>query len=97
MFETLYRSGDPVSAPDRYIETQTVAPGMTTVAELDTPVPGTIKLVDHALSRAFQKGTVAEIEVVGEQKHHQLRSGSVTGGSEHSKRSMAAVFPAVDT
>lgn len=69
VFETLYRDGDLVSAPDRYVETAPVGPGTTSVAEIDTPVPGTIKLVDHALSRAIRKGALAEITVVGEENH----------------------------
>lgn len=35
-------------------------------AEIDTPVPGPIKLVDHALSRVRAKGLMAVIDVEGE-------------------------------
>jgi nitrite reductase (NO-forming) len=36
------------------------------VAEMETPVPERIKLVDHALSRVRHKGALAEVDVVGE-------------------------------
>ncbi len=66
VWETLYRDGDLTSAPDRYVETVPVAPGTVTAAEIETPVPGPIKLVDHALSRVVRKGRLAVLKVDGE-------------------------------
>jgi nitrite reductase (NO-forming) len=66
VWETFYRDGDLVSDPDRYVETAPVAPGTVAAAEIDTPVPGPIKVVDHALSRAARKGMLGVIEVEGE-------------------------------
>lgn len=65
VWETFYRDGDVVSAPDRYVETAPVAPGSVAIAEIDTPVPGPIKLVDHALSRVVRKGMLGIVEVEG--------------------------------
>ncbi|WP_436935966.1 copper-containing nitrite reductase [Halovenus marina] len=62
----LYRDGDVVSPPARYVETTPVAPGTVTAAEMDTPVPGPIKLVDHALSRVARRGRMAVLNVQGE-------------------------------
>jgi nitrite reductase (NO-forming) len=62
----LYRDGDLVSQPARYVETTPVAPGTVTAAEIDTPVPGPIKLVDHALSRVARRGRMAVLNVEGE-------------------------------
>ncbi len=68
VWETLYRDGDLVSEPDRYVETVPVAPGTVTAAEIDTPVPGPIKLVDHSLTRTLRKGSLALLNVEGEEE-----------------------------
>jgi len=68
VWETLYRDGDLVSDPDRYVETAPVAPGTVAAAEIDTPVPGPIKLVDHALTRVVRKGVLGVIQVNGEEE-----------------------------
>ena len=66
VWETFYRDGDLVSNPDRYVETAPVSPGSVAAAEIDTPVPGPIKLVDHSLSRVARKGMLGIIQVEGE-------------------------------
>ncbi|MFP8956083.1 copper-containing nitrite reductase [Natrialbaceae archaeon A-CW3] len=66
VWETYYRDGSFTSEPDRYVETTPVAPGTVTAAEIETPVPGPIHLVDHALSRVVRKGNLATLEVDGE-------------------------------
>lgn len=53
------------SDPDRYSQTMTVPPGSCFVGTMDHPVPETIKLVDHALSRVARKGLMAAIAVDG--------------------------------
>jgi len=68
VWETFYRDGDLVSEPDRYVETAPVAPGTVAAAEIDTPVPGPIKLVDHSLSRVVHKGMLGAIQVEGEEE-----------------------------
>jgi len=66
VWETFYRDGDLVSEPDRFVETAPVAPGTVAAAEIDTPVPGPIKLVDHALTRVVRKGMLGVVQVEGE-------------------------------
>ncbi len=66
VWETYYRDGDLVSDPDRFVETAPVPPGSVAAAEIDTPVPGPIKIVDHALSRVAHRGMLGVIEVEGE-------------------------------
>lgn len=66
VWSRLYRDGDLVSEPARYVETTPVAPGTVTVGEMDLHVPGPVKIVDHALSRATARGALATIEVDGE-------------------------------
>lgn len=66
VWSELYRDGDLLSEPARYVETTPVAPGTVVAGEMDTPVPGPIKLVDHALSRVVHRGRLAVIDVEGE-------------------------------
>jgi nitrite reductase (NO-forming) len=57
--------GQFVMPPMRFLQSVPVPPGNSIVAEMDLPVPQTIKLVDHAMTRALNKGAMAEIEVTG--------------------------------
>ncbi|MEY7848221.1 copper-containing nitrite reductase [Natrarchaeobius sp. A-rgal3] len=66
VWSTFYRDGDLVSDPGRYVETAPVAPGTVVAGEMELPVPGPIKIVDHALSRVARKGMMAVIDVEGE-------------------------------
>jgi nitrite reductase (NO-forming) len=61
-----YRDGDLLSEPALNIETAPVAPGTTTAAEMEFPVPGPVKIVDHALTRAARRGTLGVVNVEGE-------------------------------
>lgn len=61
-----YRDGDLLSEPDRNVETAPVAPGAVTAWEMETPVPGPIKIVDHALSRVVRRGMLGVIQVEGD-------------------------------
>lgn len=60
-----WQQGSLASEPTRYVQTSTVAPGSAFVGEMELPVPETIKLVDHALSRVTSQGLLAEIHVAG--------------------------------
>jgi len=66
--------GALANPPLRYIQTQPVPPGSTFVGHMALPVPETIKLVDHALSRVMRKGLLAEIKVEGAAKPHIFRA-----------------------
>ncbi|AWN17936.1 Copper-containing nitrite reductase [Salinisphaera sp. LB1] len=57
--------GALANPPLKYIQTQPVPPGSCFVGDMALPVPETIKLVDHALSRVVHQGLLAEIEVSG--------------------------------
>lgn len=57
--------GALANAPMKYVQTQPVPPGSCVVAEMELPVPETIKLVDHALSRVARQGLLAMIDVKG--------------------------------
>lgn len=68
--------GALASDPRRYVQTDLVAPGSTCVAEMDLPVPETVKLVDHALTRVARKGLLAALEVEGPQNVNIFRVAS---------------------
>jgi nitrite reductase (NO-forming) len=53
--------------PMRFLQSVPVPPGNAIVADMDLPVPQTIKIVDHAMTRATSKGVIAEIEVTGKE------------------------------
>lgn len=59
--------GAVANEPRRYLQTLPVPPGSAFVGEMELPVPETIKLVDHSLSRVVHKGLLAEIEVTGKE------------------------------
>jgi nitrite reductase (NO-forming) len=51
--------------PMRFLQSVPVPPGNAIVGDMELPVPQTIKIVDHAMTRALSKGAMAEIEVTG--------------------------------
>lgn len=63
-FARLYRDGDVVSPPARFVSTTSVPPGGAAVADVRVPVPGTYALVDHAIFR-LDKGAVGFLNVSG--------------------------------
>lgn len=64
IFDTVYpEGGTPVQ---QNIQTTLIPAGGATIVEFTVDVPGTYKLVDHALAR-LTKGAVAELVVTGEE------------------------------
>lgn len=51
--------------PMRFLQSVPIPPGNAIVADMELPVPQTIKIVDHAMTRAVRQVAVAEIEVTG--------------------------------
>lgn len=64
IFEKVWRDGDLVSPPGRFIQTVSVPPGGSTVVDVMPVVPGTYTLVDHAIFR-LDKGAVGYLNVTG--------------------------------
>ncbi|MDZ7772175.1 MAG: copper-containing nitrite reductase [Balneolaceae bacterium] len=60
-----WREGAIASNPERFVQTALVPPGSCGIFEMDFPVPSTIHLVDHALSRVANKGMMGDIVVEG--------------------------------
>lgn len=65
-WDKVYQEAALLNQPLRGSQTTLVAAGGGTVVELVGQVPSTIVLVDHALSRAFDKGAIGQIVISGE-------------------------------
>lgn len=63
-FRRVYRDGDVVSPPARFVATVAVPSGGAAVVDLKMVVPGTYTLVDHAIFR-INKGAVGFLNVSG--------------------------------
>jgi nitrite reductase (NO-forming) len=60
------------------VQTTTVPPGGSSMIELTARVPGKLTLVDHALTRAFNKGAVGLISVSGAAQPQIYSQGVIT-------------------
>ena len=67
VWDEVWEQGALASDPDRYVQTTPVLPGSACVATMHFPVPGPVKLVDHALSRVARKGALAVVVAEGEE------------------------------
>jgi nitrite reductase (NO-forming) len=65
MFDQLYSQGDLISPPKQSVQTTLVPPGAAVVVDVQVEVPGNYILVDHALTRALDKGAVGILTVEG--------------------------------
>lgn len=64
--------------PMRFLQSVPVPPGNAIVADMELPVPQTIRIVDHSMTRAMSKGAMAEIEVSGESNPEIFSTKPVT-------------------
>jgi nitrite reductase (NO-forming) len=67
VFDTVHQEG--ASEGTHNIQTTLIPAGGASWVEFTVDVPGTYILVDHALSRAMDKGTVAKIVAEGDENH----------------------------
>ncbi|WP_311173716.1 copper-containing nitrite reductase [Halobellus ordinarius] len=68
VWEKLYPDGSLSTEPQTHIQTREVPPGSTTIATMNSPVPGDFKIVDHSLSRVARKGCMAVVRAEGEER-----------------------------
>jgi len=61
------------------VQTTTIPPGGAAIIEVETQVPGTFLIVDHALTRAFNKGALGMLRVEGPD-NLQVYSGRIQEG-----------------
>jgi nitrite reductase (NO-forming) len=61
IFDNLYSDGDIISPPLKNVQTTLVPGGSAVMVEFTPEVPGKYLLVDHALSRAIDRGAIGEL------------------------------------
>jgi len=90
-WDKVYQEAALLNPPLRGSQTTLIPAGGGTVVELIGQVPATIVLVDHALSRAVDKGAIGQIVVAGEANAEIFQDLSATpdddagpdGGGDH--------------
>lgn len=65
IFDSLYQDGAITNPPLKNVQTTVIAPGSAVMIEFIAEVPGKYLLVDHSLTRAIDKGALAELIVEG--------------------------------
>jgi nitrite reductase (NO-forming) len=65
IFDTVYPEAN-TTTPLHNVQTTMIPAGGAVMVEFQVNVPGTYLLVDHSLSRAFNKGALAQLKVTGE-------------------------------
>lgn len=65
IFDSLYQDGAIMNPPLKNVQTTVVAPGSAVMIEFTAEVPGKYLLVDHSLTRAIDKGALAELIIEG--------------------------------
>jgi nitrite reductase (NO-forming) len=68
VFDTVYTEAAMGGTPARNVQTTLVPAGGAAIVEMKMEVPGRFLLVDHAISRAMNKGALGAIEVQGEEQ-----------------------------
>lgn len=66
IFDSLYPEGAIMNPPLKNVQTTVIAPGSAVMIEFTAEVPGKYLLVDHSLTRAIDKGALAELVIEGE-------------------------------
>src|SRR4030095_9694976 len=64
IFDLVYPEGGTIAA-QKNVQTTLVPAGGSTIVEFKVEVPGTFIIVDHSLSRAFNKGALGMLKVAG--------------------------------
>jgi len=65
VFDKLYKDGAITNPPLKDVQTTNISPGSAVMIEFTAEVPGKYLLVDHSLSRAIDKGALAELIIEG--------------------------------
>jgi nitrite reductase (NO-forming) len=79
VFDTVYPEAGLSGTPNRNVQTTLVPAGGAVMVEMRMDVPGRFLLVDHAISRAMEKGALGAIEVAGAEQPGIFRT--ITPGS----------------
>ena len=74
IFDRLYPDGAIMNEPLRHVQTTMVPAGGAVMVEFTVDIPGTYYLVDHSLTRAIDKGALAELIVSGPENPEEFRA-----------------------
>lgn len=77
IWSKFWMQGSLANEPFKQMQTVQVNPGSCAILEMKLPVPETIHLADHAITRTARQGLLAFIEVSGEQVPEIFESKSV--------------------
>jgi len=66
IFDKVYQEGNMSHAVE-HVQTTMIPSGGATIVEFKVNVPGTFILVDHSITRAFNKGALAQLKVSGDE------------------------------
>ncbi|HEY0670723.1 MAG TPA: copper-containing nitrite reductase [Longimicrobiales bacterium] len=80
VFDNVYIEGG--SLINHNVQTTTIPAGGAAIVEFRAEVPSTVLLVDHAISRVFNKGAVASIKVNGKENPLVYKHGSHSAKGE---------------
>ena len=83
IFDTVYQLGAVGSETAKNVQTTLIPPGGAAIIEFKVDVPAAYILVDHAISRAIDKGAVGILEVTGAevpQIFKPLKAGGADAG-----------------
>jgi len=67
IFDKVYQEGNTSTAVHN-VQTTMIPPGGAAMVEFKVNVPGTFILVDHSLTRAFNKGALGQLKVSGDEE-----------------------------
>lgn len=73
IFDDLYVDGAIISEPLKNVQTTLIPAGGAVMVEFTAEVPGTFLLVDHSLTRAIDKGAVAQLIIEGDARPNLFR------------------------
>ena len=66
IFDTVYPEGN-LAVATHNVQTTAIPAGGSAITEFKMSVPGTFIIVDHSLTRAFNRGALAQLKAVGEE------------------------------
>ena len=66
IMESVWPDGNPKNAQTN-VQTTSIPPGDATIVNFKVNVPGTYVMVDHALTRAFNRGALGQLKVSGDE------------------------------
>ncbi|MBX3238523.1 MAG: nitrite reductase, copper-containing [Chitinophagaceae bacterium] len=73
IFDNVYLEGG--SSVTHNVQTTMIPAGGSAIVEFTVDVPGEYVLVDHSLSRAFNKGAIGKLKVIGEKNPKIFKKG----------------------